>query len=92
MAQLLVRNLSEAAKQRLKRRAKLHGRSLEAEVRELLEKVPDEKVPVEDTTGWASRLAEEIRQIGVTKEDVDELERIIAEGRKGWRVKPIEFK
>ena len=37
MAQLLVRNVSEKVKERLKRRASNNGRSLEAEVREILE-------------------------------------------------------
>jgi len=36
MAQLLVRNLDDRLKTRLQRRAKRHGRSMEAEVREIL--------------------------------------------------------
>jgi plasmid stability protein len=36
MAQLLVRNLEEQVKGRLKRRAKRHGRSMEEEAREIL--------------------------------------------------------
>jgi plasmid stability protein len=36
MAQLLVRNLEEDVKRRLARRAHKHGRSTEAEVREIL--------------------------------------------------------
>jgi plasmid stability protein len=36
MPQLLVRNLDEQIKNRLRRRAKRHGRSMEAEVREIL--------------------------------------------------------
>lgn len=36
MAQLLVRNIEEGVKTRLKRRAKQHGRSLEEEVRDIL--------------------------------------------------------
>ncbi len=37
MAQLVVRQLPVEVKERLKRRAKRHGRSLEAEVRDILE-------------------------------------------------------
>jgi antitoxin FitA len=37
MAQILVRNLSEEAKERLKQRAARRGRSLEAEARDVLE-------------------------------------------------------
>jgi len=36
MAQLLVRNLEDRLKARLQRRAKQHGRSMEAEAREIL--------------------------------------------------------
>ena len=36
MAQILVRNLSESTKTYLRRRAKRNGRSMEAEVREIL--------------------------------------------------------
>ncbi len=36
MAQLLVRNLEDRLKGRLQRRAKRHGRSMEAEAREIL--------------------------------------------------------
>ena len=36
MAQLVVRNLEEAVKRRLRTRARVHGRSLEGEVREIL--------------------------------------------------------
>lgn len=36
MAQILVRNLDDRLKGRLQRRAKRHGRSMEAEAREIL--------------------------------------------------------
>lgn len=36
MAQIVVRNLDETVKTRLKRRATLHGRSMEEEVRQIL--------------------------------------------------------
>jgi antitoxin FitA len=36
MAQILVRNVDERVKARLRRRAKSNGRSMEAEVREIL--------------------------------------------------------
>ena len=38
MAQILVRNLDEEIVEGLKRRAQSHGRSLQAEVREILER------------------------------------------------------
>lgn len=47
MAQILVRNVEERLKTRLRRRAKRNGRSMEAEVREILSDVlkDDEKIP-----------------------------------------------
>ncbi len=36
MAQLLVRNLENSVKERLQRRARRHGRSMEEEVRDIL--------------------------------------------------------
>jgi len=43
MAQILVRNLDDRLKTRLQRRAKRHGRSMEAEVREILRNALREK-------------------------------------------------
>jgi plasmid stability protein len=37
MSQILVRNLDEAVVERLKSRARAHGRSLQAEVKDILE-------------------------------------------------------
>ncbi|VVB64330.1 Uncharacterised protein [uncultured archaeon] len=37
MSQILVRNLDDAAVERLKSRARAHGRSLQAEAKEILE-------------------------------------------------------
>jgi plasmid stability protein len=46
MAQLLVRNLEDQLKTRLQRRAKRHGRSMEAEAREILrDAVKEEDAP-----------------------------------------------
>lgn len=78
MAQLLIRNLPDEVKERLKRRAKAHGRSVEAEARGILEAAAASAVEEE---GFGTRLARKIASIGVTKEDVDELERAIEENR-----------
>jgi hypothetical protein len=43
MAQLVVRNLEDTVKRRLKARAEAHGRSLEGEVREILRSVAEGK-------------------------------------------------
>ncbi len=50
MAQLLVRNIDDAVVQSLKRKARLHGRSLEEELRLILSEAaklsPEERVAV----------------------------------------------
>jgi plasmid stability protein len=47
MAQLLIRNLDEALKQRLRERAAVHGRSMEAEARDIIEHaLTAKKMPV----------------------------------------------
>jgi antitoxin FitA len=43
MAQLLVRNIEQSVKTRLKRRAKQHGRSMEEEVRDILRNAANEE-------------------------------------------------
>ncbi|HEV3317757.1 MAG TPA: Arc family DNA-binding protein [Candidatus Angelobacter sp.] len=43
MAQFVVRNLETAVKERLQRRARQHGRSMEEEVREILRAAVHEK-------------------------------------------------
>ncbi len=45
MAQLVVRNLEEFVKRRLKTRAKVRGRSLEGEVREILREAAAAALP-----------------------------------------------
>lgn len=90
MAELVVRNLPDEVKERLQRRAKQHDHSLEAEVRLVLTEVPELPSPVtEEGQGWATKLAREMQEIGITNEDVDELERTIAEGRKQWRTRDL---
>ncbi len=62
MAQLLVRNLDEDVKARLQRRARRHGRSTEAEVREILRNaVRDE---AEDPRPLGSRIRARFAGIG----------------------------
>jgi plasmid stability protein len=56
MAQVLVRNLEAAIVDRLKRRARRHGRSLQAELYEILERAS--RTDIED----ARRVAERIRR------------------------------
>ncbi len=58
MPDILIRNISEQTKERLRRRAKRHGRSLEAELRETLESiVREEEQPQQDKVGFGTWLA-----------------------------------
>jgi len=59
MTQLLIRNLSDDAVRRLRERAKRHHRSLEAEVREILE---DQAGRDEDAREAAFLFAADMRQ------------------------------
>ena len=81
MTQRVVRDLPEDVKQRLKRRAKLRGHCLEAEVWEILAQAPEPaRTGVEAKTSWVFDLAERMRAIGVTNEDIDALNAAIAQG------------
>lgn len=58
MPDILIRNVSVQAKERLRRRAKRHGRSLEAELREILEYIAQEDRPAaQEKVGFGSWLS-----------------------------------
>jgi plasmid stability protein len=70
MAQLVVRNLEEKVKVRLRERARRHGRSTEEEVREILRNaVGKEDAP---TTPLGKRLRSRFARIGLDA-DIAEL-------------------
>ena len=58
MPDILIRNVSVQTKERLRRRAKRHGRSLEAELRETLENIAQEDSPaIQEKIGFGTWLA-----------------------------------
>ena len=63
MAQIVVRNLDEDVKARLKKRAVLHGRSMEEEVRQILLNAARE--PNRTAVKLGSRIAELFAGIGL---------------------------
>lgn len=63
MAQVLVRNLDDDIKQRLKKRAAKHGISMEAEVRLILANTLKEQQPV--ATGLGSAIALRCKKTGL---------------------------
>lgn len=63
MAQVLVRQLDDKVVDRLKRRAKEHGRSLQSEVKTILEEaVPDYEAAWKRIEGFRNRLAKSGRK------------------------------
>jgi len=70
MAQVIVRNLDEAVKRKLKRRAERHGHSMEEEIRDILRNaVKDERAPEK---GLGTQIAERFKGIELD-EDIPEL-------------------
>jgi acyl transferase domain-containing protein len=58
MPDILIRNISASTKDRLRRRAKRHGRSLEAELREALETIAhQDDQPRQTKPGFGTWLA-----------------------------------
>jgi len=70
MAQLLVRNLDDDVKASLQARARRHGRSTEAEVRDILRRAVQDDVAPSAPLG--SQLRARFAQIGLD-EDIPEL-------------------
>lgn len=81
MAQLIVRNLDEGVKEKLRRRAARRQRSLEAEVRDILSDAVARSEPNERTLG--SRIASRFANIS-GKVEVPEL--------RGQAARPARFK
>jgi plasmid stability protein len=80
MAQFVVRNLENAVKARLQRRAKRHGRSMEEEVREILRgALSQEDVP---SGGLGTEIAA-LYAKGGADFDIPEL--------RGHKIKPAVF-
>jgi plasmid stability protein len=80
MGQILVRKVDDALKDKLQRRAKRHGHSMEEEVRDILRNaVKDEGRPEK---GLGTQIAERFKGIGLT-EPIQEL--------RGFKIKPIKF-
>ena len=63
MAQVIVRNLKDSVKKKLQRRAAKHGRSMEAEIRDILDDaVKDDDKP---RKGLGTEIAELFKGIGL---------------------------
>jgi plasmid stability protein len=72
MAQILVRDIEDDVKERLQRRAARHGRSMEAEIRDILRDVV--KADMEPAGGLGTEIAALFRGIGLQRgEEIPEL-------------------
>lgn len=80
MAQLVVRNLEESVKSRLRRRAARRGRSMEEEVRDILR----DAVKEEETSagGLGTAISSRFRKLGY-KFRIPEL--------RGQKIRPVSF-
>ncbi len=85
MAQLVVRNLDDQVKARLKARAARNGRSLEAEVRELLRHAVEGPAPDPAGQGLGSRIAARFSGLGLSAAEADSL------ALKGFAPRPPPF-
>ena len=80
MAQLIVRNLDEAVKRKIQRRAARNGRSMEEEVRDILrDAVKDQG---HRRGGFGTEAVKLFRGIGL-KKPIPEL--------RGYSVRPVKF-
>jgi len=92
MAQLIVRKLDDDVKERLKARARKHGRSLEAEARAILERASMDRVSrsptIKKEKGFGTLMRERFKKTGLTKEEKRQFDKGIEEM---WRNNPPRF-
>jgi antitoxin FitA len=82
MAQLIVRNLEDDVKTKLQRRARLHGRSTEEEVRDILRDAV--KNEGEGQFGLGTQIAKRFEKFGLRQdEDIPE--------QRGFPARAAEF-
>jgi plasmid stability protein len=84
MAQLLVRNVEDPLKERLRRRAKRHGRSMEEEVRDILRNALNEEA--KSTGGLGSEIVALFSGQGIGLEEGEEIHEW-----RGFPIEPITF-
>lgn len=94
MAQILVRDLSDDVKEKLRRNAIVHGRSLEAEVRDILARV--EPVEVSGTTeksgkALADLLVKQSRANPIPDDVWDEFQTNLKRVRKTSRARRVNL-
>ena len=91
MAQLIVRKLDDDVKERLKVRAKKHGRSLEAEARAILKDAAAKghvgsMRPRKKEKGFGTLMRERFGKTGLTEEEAKLFQQGIDELNGNWRL------
>ena len=64
MATLTIRNLDDAVRDRLRRRAAVHGHSMEEEVRQILRQVDEPTKPAATREGLGTRIHNHFARLG----------------------------
>ena len=72
MAQLVVRNIEKTVKEKLQRRARRHGRSMEEEVRDILRDAVKKEETKTPARGLGSAIAAHFKDVGL-EEDIQPL-------------------
>ena len=93
MAQLVVRGLAEGVKERLKQLAKSRGRSLEAEVRDILTDVSEalEASSAQPKENIADVLIREQAKHPISDDVWEEFNRNLKDVRRSWKVRKVDF-
>ena len=95
MAQIIVRKLEDDVKDRLKARAEKHGRSLEAEVRAILEDAAKKRVsrsrPSKKEKGFGTLMHERFKKTGLAEEEAKLFQEGIDELNANWRMQIPTF-
>jgi antitoxin FitA len=92
MAQLVVRNLADSVKAKLKERAQAGGRSLVMEVRAILAAaVGDAVTGPQPEVGLATRMQEIFAGAGLTEEEFRTMQSGIAGFRANGKFTPADF-
>jgi plasmid stability protein len=89
MAQIIVRNIQDDVKERLRARAQAHGRSLEAEVRDILNEAAGPP-GYDEMIGLGTEIANAFAGIGMTPREYELFEMAIAELR-AQRPRVVKF-
>jgi plasmid stability protein len=103
MAQLFITDLDDAAEERLRVRARRHGRSLETEARAILEDaagaealehgLSEEGANLQhaDEKGFGDLMYERFKDIGLTPDEVRRFEKGIGEFNSRWEMSLPDF-